>query len=437
LRGLRSLLALELRELASARSAALLVLLMGPLVAQAFASAAAVYAEASGGGGGPAALAMGLSPLDGFLVPVWGVYDVAAALLLPFAAIRLLAVPRTRGDLRLLMQAPVGTGLQVGAKALALFAVWGLAWLPGLAALLLWRHGGGALHGPEVLTLLLGHALRGLLAIAVSLLAASAARSAASAAILALGFTLGSWVLDLAGAAKGGWIARLAAFTPTAALRSFESGLLDLRAVAILALASLGALACAALLLPPGRRLRTRVLGAGAAAGTTLLLLMACTGIRASRDVSENRRHSFPPAVEAALRGLPGPVRLEVRLAPEDPRAADLRGTLARLDRVLDLQPAWTAASRTGLFEAADPRYGEITLHVGSGSAATRSVAEPILLEALFQAAGRALPDAEAPAYAGHPLPRVPGGMLVFGLLLWPGAVALALLLHHRSRSRP
>ena len=40
MRGLRSLLALELRELASARSAALLVLLMGPLVAQAFASGA-------------------------------------------------------------------------------------------------------------------------------------------------------------------------------------------------------------------------------------------------------------------------------------------------------------------------------------------------------------------------------------------------------------
>lgn len=436
MRSPRALLALEARELAASRSAVLLLLLMGPLVAQAFTSAAEVYAEASGGTAGPGALAAGLSPLEGFLVPVWGVYDIAAALLLPFAAIRLLAVPRARGDLRMMAQSPFGAGAQVAAKALALLGAWTLAWIPGLLALGLWHRGGGALHGPEVLNLLLGHALRGLLAISVSLLAASIATSAASAAILALGFTLGSWALDLLGASRGGWFAGLAAYTPTALLRTFETGLLDLRTVLALALASLGALAAAAALLPPGEPWRRRALRAGLLLAGAAGALAACAPLRASWDLSENRRHSFPPAVEAALRSLP-PVRLEARLAPEDPRSADLRGTLARLRRVTDLQAAFTAGSRTGLFEASDPHYGEIRISLGPGTRTTRSVAEPILLETLFLAAGRPFPPVDDPAYAGHPLPRPPGGILPAALLAWPAAVALVLLLHRRPWSAP
>ena len=63
----------------------------GPLVGHAFATAVESYAEMSGAGGGPAALAQGLSPLDGLIVPTFGAYDLIATFLLPFVAIRLVA----------------------------------------------------------------------------------------------------------------------------------------------------------------------------------------------------------------------------------------------------------------------------------------------------------------------------------------------------------
>src|SRR4051812_10979735 len=80
---LRALIALELRELARARPTLLLLLIAGPLVGHAFSTAVATYAEASGGAGGAAALAQGLSPLDGLVVPTLGAYALIATLVLP------------------------------------------------------------------------------------------------------------------------------------------------------------------------------------------------------------------------------------------------------------------------------------------------------------------------------------------------------------------
>src|SRR5215471_19220666 len=65
------------RELMASRAWWLLLLLIGPLAGYSFLTAAGLYAEASGIGGGPSALAQGLSPLDGILVPSFGAYDLA------------------------------------------------------------------------------------------------------------------------------------------------------------------------------------------------------------------------------------------------------------------------------------------------------------------------------------------------------------------------
>ena len=64
------LLAKEWRELFASRSYWLLLLMIGPLVGHGFITAVGLYAEASGGGGGPAALAQGLTPLDGILAQI-------------------------------------------------------------------------------------------------------------------------------------------------------------------------------------------------------------------------------------------------------------------------------------------------------------------------------------------------------------------------------
>src|SRR3954471_14608840 len=110
------LLGKELRELFSSRAYWLLLLMIGPLVGHGFITAVETYAEASGIGGGPAALAQGLSPLDGILVPTFGAYDIAVTLLFPFVAIRLVSGERASGAWKLMRQGPAGGGAALSAE---------------------------------------------------------------------------------------------------------------------------------------------------------------------------------------------------------------------------------------------------------------------------------------------------------------------------------
>ena len=107
------------------------------------------------------------------------------------------------------------------------FTVWMIAAVPALSIFPTWSSMGGHLAAPESLNLVLGHLLYGLLVGAIALFAAAISDSAATAAIVTLAFTTGSWVLDFALAGQMGpfdWLARLSL---TQALRSFEQGLLS------------------------------------------------------------------------------------------------------------------------------------------------------------------------------------------------------------------
>ncbi|HSS76666.1 MAG TPA: ABC transporter permease, partial [Thermoanaerobaculia bacterium] len=136
---------MEWRELLASRAWWLLLALTGPLVGQAFITAVETYAEMSGGvagRGGPSALAQGLSPLDGLVVPALGAYALVATFLLPFVAIRLVATERESGAAKLLAQTlspHSGLALRLAAKAAVLLLGWLVALIPGLIALLLWR----------------------------------------------------------------------------------------------------------------------------------------------------------------------------------------------------------------------------------------------------------------------------------------------------------
>src|SRR2546429_3997011 len=142
------LLTKEWRELLASRSFWLLLLMIGPLVGHGFITAVGFYAEASGSGGGPAALAQGLTPLDGILVPTFGAYDLAATFLIPFVAIRMIASEKQSGGLKLLLQLPGGLGTKVAAKAIILLGGWVVTLVPGLLAIGLLKIYGGPLFAP-------------------------------------------------------------------------------------------------------------------------------------------------------------------------------------------------------------------------------------------------------------------------------------------------
>ena len=120
----RELVAKEWRELLASRSYWLLLLMIGPLVGQAFITAVRLYAEASGSGGGPAALPQALTPLDGMLVSTFGAYDLAATFFLPFVAIRLISAEKQSGALKLLLQLPGSLAAKLTAKGLVLLGGW-------------------------------------------------------------------------------------------------------------------------------------------------------------------------------------------------------------------------------------------------------------------------------------------------------------------------
>src|ERR1019366_9845750 len=102
--GARWLARKECHELALSPGFALLLLATGMLVGHEFLSSVRAYSELSAGG---AAVAGGMDPLDGILVPTFGAYDIAATLLLPFVVIRLFSNERSTGAWTLLVQAPV------------------------------------------------------------------------------------------------------------------------------------------------------------------------------------------------------------------------------------------------------------------------------------------------------------------------------------------
>ena len=422
----RWLIEKELRELAASRAYWLLLLVIGALVGHAFMNSVEIYAEASGAAGGPAALSQGLSPLEGIVVPTLGAYDLAATLLFPFVVIRLIAGDKETGALSLMLQAPPRFASSVVAKGVALTIAWLLAGTAGALALLLWRSMGGHLYAPETSTVILGHVLRGLLTIGVAAAAGALAASAASAAIVALTITLGTWALDYVAAARGGAIEEIAQYTPSAALRVFEHGELRVSTVLVLCALAVGGLAIAAIWMQQGRAFSRRATGASAVVLIVALASTLFASVRASRDVSEDRRNSFPLADEAALRAIDQPLTITVYLAAEDPRLTDLeRGVLAKLRRVMKhVTVVYGAKGRSGLFEKPNEHYGEVYYDLGGRRAMSRSSTQEIVLETIYELAGRPPPaPIAAEPYRGYPLrANAPSAPWVF-FVVWPLAV--------------
>jgi len=419
----RDLVRKELAELFAARSFWLLLLIAGLLAGQSFISAVNAYAEASN----PRALAQGLSPLEGILTPTLGAYDLAITLLFPFVAIRLIAAEKSSDALKLMLQWPVRLGAQIAAKAVALLVAWTISLIPFAVALALWKSYGGALHAPEVVNVLAGYTLRFLLTAALAMAAAAVMPGAANAAIVVLGFTIGTWALDFIAAGHGGIVQTLASYTPAAMLRGFERGLFRADVAIVLIVFSLLGFAIAAIWLHLGRSVRARLVRTAIAAGAAVVIATIATRIDTSFDVSENHRNSFAAADAQALSRIAEPLHVTIFLAAEDPRMNDFASNvLVKLRRsVSRLRVDYPFAGRTGLFDN-DDRYGEIHYRLGAKSAMSRSTTEEIVLETIYGLAGIAPPRREESSYAGHPLQTRPAGAAWIFYALWPALVVTA-----------
>jgi ABC-2 type transport system permease protein len=414
---LRPLLVKELWEMLSGRALWTLLLILCPLVGYSFAQAVALYGEASSAARDSPALASGLSPLDGVLVPSFGALYLAVTLLFPFVAIRTLSHEKETGALRLLVQLPYRVPTLIAAKMAAISIAWLISISPLVSVLIIWIVLGGHLYAPETLNLLLGHLLYGLLVGAIALFAAAISESAATAAIIALAFTIGSWVLDFGLAGQPGlleWISRLSL---TQTLRSFEQGLLLLSLLLGIVAGIGGFTALSAVWLHPGQRLQTKLSRSVICVAIIAAVLALATKIRTSIDLSEDQRNSFPAADQRALAELREPLVITVRLAPEDPRYVDLRrNVLSKVQRVLpNVTVRLATTGQTMVGSTSDEAYGEIEYSYGGRVARTRSTSHREALPLLYGLAGKPIPTPIAGEdYPGYPL--IAGSELA---LLW------------------
>ena len=330
---LHPLLAKELREIVSGRALWTMLLILCPLVGYSFLQAVVLYGEASAAARDAPVLASGLSPLDGVLVPTFGALYVAVTLLFPFVAIRSLGREKETGALRLLLQLPYRVPTLIAAKMAAIFGAWLVALIPAASAVVIWAMLGGHLYVPETANLVFGHLLYGLLVGAIALFAASISESSATAAIIALAFTIGSWVLDFALAGQPGALEWLSRLSLTQTLRTFEQGLLSPGLLLGVMAAICGFAALSAVWLHPGVPPRTKFMRSIACVAAVAAVLALATQVRTSVDLTEDRRNSFPAADQRALAGLREPLLVTVQSGAGRPalcRSASQRSGQAR-----------------------------------------------------------------------------------------------------------
>src|SRR6516165_6061338 len=94
---IRPLLVKECWGVITGRALWTMLLILCPLVGYSFFQAVSLYGEASAAARDAPALATGLSPLDGVLVPTLGAFYLAVTLLFPFVAIRALGREKETG----------------------------------------------------------------------------------------------------------------------------------------------------------------------------------------------------------------------------------------------------------------------------------------------------------------------------------------------------
>jgi ABC-2 type transport system permease protein len=431
------LLRKEWRELLASRAWWVMLLLIGPLVGVSFISAARTYAEASGLNGSAAGVGEAFSPLVGIWAPTFSACELAAAFLLPFVGIRLVAGDRQSGALKIELQHPMPAFARIGAKAAVLFAGWVLASLAPLAAVLLWRSYGGTVYPPELASVVFGHFLNAGLTIALAAAAASLTDHPSTAAIVTLSVTVGTWIVNFIAAVHGGVWERAAGYTPTAMVAEFQHGLIRLDVVFVASSLIIAGLALAAIWMRLGVAVRRRAYESMALAALTAAVLFACTLATPSWDVSENRMNSFAKADEAALERIRQPLYVEAHLAPEDPRRFDLEHkALSKLRRVLPrMQVRYVSATSIGLFEQTNAGYGEIWYDLAGRKTMSRTTTAEGVLEAIYSLAGIAEPvENDDAIFRGHPLAVPPTGAAAVFYGVWPAVVVAGGLFKRRRR---
>jgi len=401
------LFALEFRELVASRSLWIMLLLLCPMVGYSFIQAVNLYSEASRAAVQAPELARGLSPFDGILVPTFGALYIAITLLFPFVVIRISGVPKQNGAEKLIAQTPYSTGTVMAVRLAIAMLAWTCVLIPELLAIAIWKFAGGHIAVGETSNLLLGHFLYGLVIACIALLAGEVADNAATAAIIVLAATIGSWVMDFAAAGASSYLKFVSQLSLTAILRSFERGLFSAGMVIGSLITATVLLLLAILWSLPGIAIQTKSIRSVIAVVTGAITLVAISQLNLIWDATEDRRNSFSTGEEVALHSLRSTLRIKVSLAPEDPRYVDFeKSVIAKLTRnVPYVRVEFPAAGHSRFGGGSYDAYGDVLYEYEGRTAVSRSTSPEEVLPVIFALAGVAVRNDPSPqSYAGYPL---------------------------------
>ena len=430
-----ALLAKEWRELMASRAWWVMLAAMGPLAGMSFISAVTAYGELSSNAAG---VGEAFSPLIGIWAPTFSACELAAAFLLPFVGIRLVSGDKQSGALKIELQHPLSSFTRLSIKSGVLLCGWLIATGAPLIGVALWMSYGGDVYAPELATVMAGHVLNGALTIALAVAAAALTEHPATAAIVTLTITVGTWLITFAAAVNGGWWERAAAFTPTAMVAEFQRGLLRADVSIVAVWLTFAGLVVASIWLSLGEPFRQRIQRTVFMAAITFTVLMSAGRISASWDASESRRNSFTAAQVEALRSVTGDLHIVAHFAPEDPRRSDLEHNAFRKLRraVPAANIEYRSATSTGLFEQTSEHYGEIEYSLGGHATSSRVTTAEGVLETVFTLAGISPPaETDEDIFRGHPLAARPNGAAAIFYGAWPAAVAAIAFIVQRRKS--
>ena len=399
-----ALLAKEMREIAGGRALWIMLLLLCGLVGFSFLQAAELYGEASSSAqefsrAGRLAVAAGRHSRS----------DARRVLSRGDAAISVRGDPglsneKETGALRLLMQLPYSVSALCAAKLAAVLLAWAAAGVPAFSALAIWMIAGGHIHGGETLNLLFGHLLYGMLIGSIALFAAAISESSATAAIIVLAVTIGSWVLDFTAAGHSGMLGWLSQISLTQTLRPFEQGLLSAGLVIGMSGAILGFTALAGIWLPPGISTATE-----AVALRHLWSWRMRHPRRGRRRSSHGRRDRGSPKFlpggrsDSSFRNSPGVWRSRSTSLRKTRDFWICKETSFQSSNVpCQASPStWPSRARG---DDAD-RYGEVDYSYAGRADMSRSTSPREILPLIYGLAGVPPPSAlSAPDYPGYPL---------------------------------
>ena len=151
-----------------------------------------------------------------------------------------------------------------------------------------------------------------------------------------------------------------------------------------------------------------------------------------------DRRLTFPEADEQMLGRIRDPLRIEVHLAPEDPRRSDLdRRAIAKLRRVMPaMQVQYVSATSIGLFEQTAPQYGEIWYELRGKREMSRATTAESALETIYDLAGVKPPaEKDDEIFRGHPLAVAPKGAAAVFYGIWPALIVAGAFLIRRRQA--